>query len=136
MYWKVPETPVQGCSSGWLRLFCGLQPISSPYNCRFHPQICPAHCRHSPKAPTGGTLPEPHCPALGHRRRRGALGPPARQWATAAAVGPGAARTSMGHHRCLRGAWGRPQRAAVKSLIYIIQKNRHHRNSQRPRPNR
>ena len=36
------------------------------------------------------------------------LGPPAPQWATAAAVGPGAARTAMGHRR-RRGAWGRPR---------------------------
>ena len=37
---------------------------------------------------------------------------------TAAAVGPGAARTAMGHHRRRRGAWGRPQRVPVKSLNY------------------
>ena len=37
------------------------------------------------------------------------LGPPAPQWATAAAVGPGAARTAMGHRR-RRGAWGRRHR--------------------------
>ena len=47
------------------------------------------------------------------------LGPPAPQWATAAAVGPGAARTAMGHRRRRRrGAWGRPQRVPVKSLNY------------------
>ena len=46
------------------------------------------------------------------------LGPPAPQWVTAAAVGPGAAQTAMGRRRRRRGAWGRPQRVPVKSLNY------------------
>ena len=51
---------------------------------------------------------------IGHER-------PHRQWATAAAVGTGAARTAMGRRRRRRrrhrrGAWGRPQRVPVKSL--------------------
>ena len=39
-------------------------------------------------------------------------GLPEPQWATAAAVRPGAARTAMGHRRRRRGAWGRPHRKA------------------------
>ena len=67
--------------------------------------------------------------------RRGAwgLGPPAPQWATAAAMGPGAAFTAMGHRRRRRGArgggggdklgWGQAQILLNRQSLSILDKS-------------